>query len=132
MKVKFQYAPDVQEKANEIIRELGDDLSHIDSSRIIYLRSNDSKARAYARIWELPRVWQMALEVEPHYVIEVLSEHFDKQSNEDKEKTIIHELLHIPLKFSGALVHHKCFGKIRVGKKAVDELHTKYIKRYKN
>ncbi|MEM0372846.1 MAG: putative metallopeptidase [archaeon] len=122
--MRLQYAPDVQEKASEIVRTL--ELNHIDSSRIIYMRSEGSKANAYARIWELPKIWQMALDVRPHYVIEVLSEKYDRMSEEDKEKTIIHELLHIPRKFSGALVPHYCFGKTRVGKRAVDELHLQY------
>ena len=122
--MKLQYAPDIQEKANDIIREL--DLSYIDSTRIIYMRSSGSKANAYARIWELPRIWQKALEVEPHYVIEVLSEHFDGRSEEDKERTIIHELLHISKNFTGSLVPHKCFGKMRVGHVAVEKLHKEY------
>jgi predicted metallopeptidase len=125
--MRLQYAPDVQEKASEIIRTL--ELEHIDSTRIIYMRSNGSKANAYARIWELPRIWQMALDVRPHYVIEVLSEKFDPLNDEEKEQTIIHELLHIPQKFSGALVPHYCFGKTRVGKKVVSELHEKYKKK---
>ena len=127
--MKLKYAPDVQEKAGDIVREL--ELNHIDSSRIIYMRSNGSKARAYARIWELPRIWQMALDVKPHYVIEVLSEHFDKLPEENQEETIIHELLHIPQKFSGALVPHKCFGKIRVGPKQSKQLHEEYKRRKK-
>ena len=128
--MKFQFAPDVQEKAGDIVRVL--ELNHIDSSRIVYMRSYGSTSNALARIWELPRVWQMALEVEPHYVIEVLSEKFDKMAEHEQEETIIHELLHIPLKFSGALVPHKCFGKIRVGPKQSRELHLEYVKRKKN
>ncbi len=122
--MKFHYAPDVQEKANDIIRTLK--LEHIDSSRIIYMRSYGSKANAYARIWELPKIWQKALGVKPHYVIEVLSQHFDKLSQEEKEKVIIHELLHIPKKFTGGLVPHKCFGKRRVDSRHVKKLHEEY------
>jgi predicted metallopeptidase len=122
--MKLQFAPDVQEKAGDIIRTL--DMNYIDASRIIYMRSYGSKSRAIARIWELPKVWQKALEVQPHYVIEVLAEKFDEMSEEEREKTVIHELLHIPLRFTGALVPHYCFGKVRVGRKAVDEMHAKY------
>ncbi len=125
--MKFQFAPDVQEKANDIIKTL--ELDYIDSSRIFYMRSYGSKANAYARIWELPRVWQMTLNLEPHYVIEVLSHNFDPLPEEEKEKIIIHELLHIPKKFTGALVPHKCFGKRVVGAKSVNKLHKEYKKK---
>jgi predicted metallopeptidase len=89
------------------------------------MRSRGSKARAMARIWSLPAIWQQALRVEPHYVIEVLSEHFDKLDQTEKEKTVIHELLHVPKTFSGSLVPHLCFGK-RIDRKTVDELYKKY------
>ncbi|MFH0986576.1 MAG: putative metallopeptidase [Candidatus Micrarchaeota archaeon] len=128
MKVKF--APDVQEIATELLENLPE-LCFIDQSRITYMRSYDSKANAIARIWELPRIWQQALEIEPHYVIEVLSQHFDKMPREEQEQTIIHEFLHIPKKFSGALVPHKCFGKIRVGRKEVERLHGMYREKKK-
>lgn len=74
------------------------------------MRSNNAKARAYARIWSLPRIWQSALGVEPHYVIEVLSQHFDSQSKENQDRTLIHELMHIPKTFSGAVKPHNCLG----------------------
>jgi len=49
----------------------------------------------------------MALNVKAHYCIEVLSQHFDNQSLDDQEKILIHELMHIPKNFSGALVPHR-------------------------
>ena len=128
--MKLKYAPDVQEKANDIIKTL--ELNHIDPSRVIYMRSFDSKANALARIWELPSIWQMALEVRPHYVIEFLAQHYDKLPEEEKEEVIIHELLHIPKKFSGALVPHKCFGKMLVSEKNTKKLHKEYkTRKYK-
>lgn len=83
------------------------ELDYIDPSRIITFRSYGSVARARARIWALPRVWQLALNIEPHYVIEVLSEKFDGLSVYEKRRTLIHELMHIPKNFSGALVPHR-------------------------
>ena len=41
------------------------------------------------------------------HVIEVLSHHFDHLSDDDKTRVIIHELMHIPKNFSGALVPHR-------------------------
>ena len=123
MAFSFEYAPDVQVKAERIVRVL--ELEHIDPERVICMRSQGSTARAYARIWELPSIWQKALNVRPHYVIEVLSQHFDRQSEEEKEKTIIHELLHIPKTFSGATLPHECFGK-KINSKSVNELYLRY------
>ncbi len=121
--MKTEPAPDVQEMVEDIAYRL--DLDHVKPWRIVCMRSHGSKARAIARIWSLPAIWQKALRVEPHYVIEVLSEHFDKLNQEEKEKTIIHELLHVPKTFSGSLVPHLCFGK-RINRKTVDDLYRKY------
>jgi len=121
--MKTEPAPDVQEMVEDIVYRL--DLDHVKPWRIVCMRSRGSKARAIARIWSLPAIWQKALRVEPHYVIEVLSEHFDKFGQEEKEKTIIHELLHVPKTFSGSLVPHLCFGK-RIDRRIVDDLYRRY------
>lgn len=115
----FESAPDIQERVNEIIRRL--ELSHMRPENIVCMRSHNSKANAYARIWSLPRIWQKALGVEAHYILEVISHHFDKRSRDDQDRTLIHELLHVPKTFSGALVPHKCFQK-RIDAKAVEVL----------
>ncbi len=102
--VKFELAEDVQKLIEMLVIEL--DLQHIKSDRIFCVRSNQSKARAYARIWGLSRIFQVAAGYKPTYVIEVLSEHFDELTDEKKLKVLIHELLHIPKTFSGALLPH--------------------------
>ena len=103
--MEWHQAGDIQKKIKEIVRVLKFD--YMDPSRIVCFRSEGSTSRARARIWSFPRVWQLALKVPPHYVIEVLSEHFDKYSLEDKERILIHELMHIPKNFSGALIPHR-------------------------
>jgi len=125
--MRFEFAPDVQEKINSMLSILN--YEHLDKTRIICMRSYGSKSRAIARIWGLSRVWQKVLCVRPHYIIEVLHPRFDKLNKEDKEKTLLHELLHIPKKFSGGLVPHKCFGK-RIDQKVVEELYKKYFKHF--
>lgn len=125
--MRFERAPDVQEKIEELISKLDEDFTHVNQFRLICMRSSGSKARAYARIWNLPRIWQQALDVKAYYVIEVLSEHFDRLSEERKEKVLIHELLHIPKTFSGALVPHVCFGK-SIDERRVEVLHAKFRK----
>lgn len=123
--MKFEHAPDIKEKVRKIINVL--ELKHMDISRIICMRSYGSKSRAQARIWNFPRIWQKGLNIKPHYIIEVIHPRFDNLSKEEQEKTLIHEILHIPKKFSGGFVPHKCFGK-RIDKRIVDELYKKYVK----
>jgi len=118
-----EQAPDVQEKIERILRAL--EFSHVKQYRVICMRSRGSKARAYARVWNLPSIWQKALGIRAYYIIEVLSEHFDKLNEGQKEKVLIHELLHIPKTFSGALVPHVCFGK-RIDNARVESLYRKY------
>lgn len=122
----FESASDVQERVNEIVDVL--EFGHITAQNVICMRSQGSKARAYARIWSLPRIWQKALGVEAHYILEVLSERFDRQSREDQDRTLIHELMHIPKTFSGALVPHTCFGK-RIDRRSVEKLYKVFVGR---
>ncbi len=103
---KFEYekAPDIQERALKLIEELH--LDYLLGERLFFYRSTGSKARAYARTWGLPKLWQDALGIEPAYVIEVISKYFDKLSTRDQDKVLLHEISHIPKNFSGALVPH--------------------------
>ncbi len=120
--MKFESAPDIQERVCEIILKL--ELKHIRAENIVCMRSHNSKAKAYARIWSLPRIWQKALGVEAHYILEVLSHYFDGRSKDDQDRTLIHELMHVPKTFSGALVPHKCFAK-RIDARTVEVLFRK-------
>lgn len=117
-------APEISHKLTGLVKHLG--LTHIDTTRIICYRSHGSVARARARIWSLPKVWQMALKVPAHYVIEVLSEKFDGLSDDDQTRVLIHELMHIPRNFSGALVPHR--GRFHaINHKTVEQLFRKYM-----
>ncbi|MFH0890095.1 MAG: putative metallopeptidase [Candidatus Aenigmatarchaeota archaeon] len=121
--MKFEEAPDIKNSVDKIVRTLGIDA--IDTARLFCMRSHGSKGRSIARIWSMPRIWQKALGIKAHYVIEVISEHFDSLGSEEKEKTLIHELMHIPKGFSGGLVPHKCFGK-RIDRRSVEKLFAEY------
>jgi predicted metallopeptidase len=83
----------------------------VNLSRIFAFGSKNAKTRAYARIWGLSRIWQKALKVDPAYILEVISEKYDKLSDHEKNKVLLHELAHIPKNFSGALVPHIRHGK---------------------
>lgn len=118
----FNLAPDIDSELKRIIASL--DLAYIKPSNIVAFRSYGSTSRAIARVWSLPKIWQIALKVEAHYCIEVVSERFDKLSFRDKEKVLIHELLHIPHNFSGALLPHKQRTK-RIDRRTVDMWHRR-------
>jgi len=119
--MQIEKAPDIQAMIDDIVETLNAQVyeppkpgkpvqkiesAHINQHRIICMRSFDSKARAYARIWAFPQMWQKALDISTFYVIEVLAQHFDSLPLEKKEQTLMHELLHIPKTFSGALLDH--------------------------
>ncbi len=103
-KLGWEKAPDVKRDVSEILNVL--DLPYIKGSMIFCYRTSGSKSRSYARIWSFPKIFQDALGLEPAYVIEVLSKYYDKLGPEERIKVLIHELLHIPRNFSGALVPH--------------------------
>lgn len=131
MTLNFVKAPDLDEEIKKIVKHL--ELNHINPNSVSAFRSTGSKARARARIYAMPRIWQQALDIGPHYCIEFLVEHFDNLKFSHQQKVIIHELLHIPKTFSGALLPH--FGKGRshqVTHVVVNKLYKRYKKQLKN
>lgn len=121
--MEIEKAPDVHTLVRNIHKRLPFD--HIDAKRIICVRSHHATSRARARIWSFPKIWQLALNTSSHYVIEVLSQHFDRLSTDDKTRVIIHELMHIPKNFSGALVPHRGRSR-RIDRHAVERLFQVY------
>lgn len=116
-------APDIEIKLKKIVKSL--QMDYVSLDQIICFRSEGSTSRARARIWSFPRVWQQALNLPPHYIIEVISKYFDKMSSAEQQKTLIHELLHIPKNFSGSLIPHKR-KKWNLGKE-VEKLYNLYV-----
>lgn len=104
--MEYFSAEDLRKKAMEIV--VGLDMKHIDMDRVHFIRSGGSKSRrVIARIHGMGRIWPRVLGMPPHYIVEVISERYDCLNDEEKEKILLHELLHIPLKFSGGFVCHK-------------------------
>lgn len=102
--MKYEFAPDLQKRMEEIIIALN--LSHVDISRVKCFRSyGSSTKRTLARCHTLGKLMQHAMNVRAHYAIEFL-EKFEKLSAQDKDKVIIHELLHIPKTFGGGFRQH--------------------------
>lgn len=124
MKIEWHKAPDIKKKIITLLEKTGVGL--IDINSIYCYRSTGAKTRAIARIWGLAKLWQMTLNQKPSYIIEVISERFDKLSDHEKDKVLLHELAHIPKNFSGSLVPHIRRGK-RSFRKKVDTLIDKLI-----
>jgi predicted metallopeptidase len=120
MAIKYFPAGDIEEKARHI--EIHTNIKR-DFSRIHFVRSRGSTARrTIARCHALPRILQTAMNVKAHYVVEVISENFDKLSEEEKTKTIIHELLHIPKGMKGGFRHHDY-----VCRRNIEDLYKDYV-----
>jgi len=123
VKIRYAEAPDVKKLVDEIAETL--DFFHVVSQYVFCIRSKGTKSkRTIARIHGLGKIWQEVLNLPSAYVIEVISERYDELSQIEKEKTIIHELLHIPKGFSGGFRPHKGY----VDKRTVELLHKKLQK----
>ena len=123
-KLGWEKASDVKKDIIKILKVL--DLPYVKSSRIFCYRTQGSKSRSYARIWAFPKIFQAALNLEPAYVIEVLAKYYDKLDNDKQKQVLIHELLHIPKNFSGALLSHR--GRNRHLEKNATQLFKNYKK----
>jgi predicted metallopeptidase len=118
MRFRYERAPDVSELLSRIIDKL--EFTHVPKNRVYCYRSYGSKAsNVIARVHSLPKIWQHALSEPAYYAVEVLAEQYDPLPHDEKEKTLIHELLHIPKSFGGGFRHHKDW----VTKRRVEELH---------
>jgi predicted metallopeptidase len=118
MPIQYSDAPDVKKLADEVTECL--DFNHVVPQFVFCFRSKGSSSdRTIARIHGLGKIWQEALNLPPSYVIEVISERYDKLSEADREKTIIHELLHIPHSFAGGFRPHRGY----IDRKTVEQLY---------
>jgi predicted metallopeptidase len=121
--IQYHLADDIDSRVKEILRKLK--MTHIDETRLICLRSKGSGSKSViARCHGLSRIMQLALNKQPHYVIEVLSEKFDPLSKEDQTKVLIHEILHIPHSFGGGFRAHKPF----VTRAKVQRMYQEFMK----
>ena len=103
--MKYKIDPEIKRQVDNLIEKLN--LSHIKKERVHCIRSFDAKSRAYARVWGMSRLFKEVAGILPHYIIEVNDRHFNKLSEREKIKTLVHELMHIPKTFSGALLPHR-------------------------
>jgi predicted metallopeptidase len=125
--IRYTEAADVKKLADEIIDRLG--LFHVVPQFMFCFRSTGSTSKhTIARIHGLGKIWQEALNLPPSYTIEMISERYDRLSQTGKEKTVIHELLHVPRGFAGGFRPHKGY----IDEKIVDDLYRKLQEHRKN
>ena len=118
--MKYEFAGDLQAISEEISGLL---FPHVKIDKIKCLRSfGTSSKRTIARCHALGKLMQKAMGVNAFYALEFLSERFDKLSEEDQIKTIIHELMHIPFTFGGGFKHHNV-----VNEKNVNLMYETYL-----
>ncbi len=102
--MKYEFAPDIQLKAEEISKVL---FPYIDIENIKCFRSYGTSSRwTIARCHALGKLMQKAIGSPAFYALEFLTERFEKFDEEEKIKIIIHELMHIPKCFGGGFKHH--------------------------
>ncbi|OGJ12726.1 hypothetical protein A3K82_02585 [Candidatus Pacearchaeota archaeon RBG_19FT_COMBO_34_9] len=102
--MKYEFAEDIQRTAEEISKML---FPHVDTLNIKCYRSYGTSSRGtIARCHALNKIMQKAIGIKAVYVLEFLTERFEKMDNEEKIKVIIHELMHIPKSFGGGFKHH--------------------------
>ena len=126
--IEWEKAFDIKKRVRHLISEL--DIDWLTASGIYCFRSTNAKTRAYARIWGLGRIWQQALDLKPAYIIEVISEKFDRLPERQQDEVLLHEITHIPRNFSGSLVPHIRRGKRRFEDK-VQILIAQYLQKIK-
>lgn len=127
LSMKYELAPEIKKRITLLVSELNWD--YIQLNQIHCIRSFDAKTRAIARIWGMAKLFKEVVGLDPHYIIEVNAKKFDKLSEREKTKTLIHELMHIPKTFSGALLSHK--GRYhRINDREVEKIIRKMEKEY--
>ncbi|MDO8563763.1 MAG: putative metallopeptidase [Nanoarchaeota archaeon] len=102
--MKYDFAPDLQARMEEIVKLLN--MDWVDINRVRCFRSyGSSTKRTIARCHTIGKLMQKAMNVKAWYTIEYL-EKFNKMSQSEQDKVIIHELMHIPKTFGGGFRQH--------------------------
>lgn len=112
--IKYFPADDIKERVSFIVDKLK--IWYAKTERMFFIRSTGSKSNAIARIWALGKIWQKTLGIKSHYIVEVISERYDRLNTEEKDRILIHELLHLPKAFGGGLLSHKNINSYTINK----------------
>ena len=121
--MKYDLAPDIKTQIDYLIEKV--EFTHVQKERIFCIRSIDAKTRAIARIWGFSKIFVEVAGMLPTYIIEVNHRRYDKLPTREKSKVLIHELMHIPMTFSGALRSHKGRG-FAINDREVEKICARY------
>lgn len=122
--MRYETADDIEKRMLDIIVKLG--MTHVRREDVACIRSHGTSSRGtIARCHALGKVMQHALGRKAFYVLEFLSERFDRMPEEERIKVIIHELMHIPFSFGGGFKHHDV-----VNERNVNKLFDAYMQRH--
>jgi predicted metallopeptidase len=126
MGIKYELDSEIQAVVNDIAGLL---FPHVRIDSVVCIRSHGSGSRGtIARCHALGKAMQLALGRKGFYVIEVISKRFDRLSETDKIKTLIHELMHIPKSFGGGFIHHNIVHERNVEKEFQRYINLKRMK----
>ena len=122
MGIKYEKAGDIMQRLSDIAQTL--QMDHVRLNGVFAVRSRGSgSSRTLGRCHALSKIWQLALGTDAAYIIEILSEKFDKMPKHEQDRVLIHELMHIPFCFGGGFKHHDV-----VTERNVEKLFQQYIK----
>lgn len=120
--IRYELAPDIEKELRKIARSLK--MDHIDLKRVRGVRSYGSTGKGViARCHALPKVMQLALDIGAHYVVEIITENYQRLNPEAQTKILIHELMHIPETFGGGFRMHRD----HVTHRNVERMYKQYI-----
>lgn len=122
MGIRYVQAPDIKVIAEEIIYTM--DWEHVSLDSVAFIRSFGSAARrTIARCHALGKAMQIGMgRQKGFYLVEVISENFDKLSIDERIKVVIHELMHIPKSFGGGFIHHD-----KVHDRSVEKVYQQFM-----
>lgn len=121
MAIKYEKADDIMKRLFEITKVL--QMEHVKLSGVYAIRSKGSGSRGtIGRCHALGKIWQHAMGMNAIYIIEIISERFDKMPSDEQNRVLIHELMHIPFSFGGGFKHHDF-----VNHKNVEKFYQRYL-----
>ena len=118
--IRYRLCTELDELLPPLVATLG--LAYVEPERIRLVASHGTRTRAYARIYGLPKPVQVGHGIPPSYTIELICENLEKADCRDVTRVIVHELLHIPTTFSGALRPHGQYVNHRVVNKLAERV----------
>jgi predicted metallopeptidase len=122
--MRWELCRTTHRRLQRIVGALG--FTHVNPDRVFCVRGYGSTSEAWARIWGLPALWQQVLGIGPAYVVEIIEPEFSRLPQDEQDRILIHELLHIPRTFSGAIRPHRT-PTFRITRRTVEQYYQRYL-----